>query len=298
MTLTQLRAFLLAASTASFTAAARELQLSQPSVSELVRRLEEESGTALFVRGGRRLLLTAAGEELRPFAEQSVAAADGGAAAMRSLASLGGGVASFGLLRNADYYLLSDLVERFHERYPQVRARLIGQNSVEVAAAVAGGELEAGLVVLPVDDAGLDVTPLMRDEVVYVSADPTHLQRPVTTEDLAVARLIVYDAHYGWKDPTRRQIAERARLAGVRVEGLIEVEHVEAALKLVVRGIGDTFVCRAVVGSSGFPRELGVVAFEEPLYDTVALVVRSGSVLSPATREIVRLAREMLLGVG
>ncbi|NIZ92140.1 LysR family transcriptional regulator [Kineococcus rubinsiae] len=298
MTLTQLRAFLAAATTASFTAAARELQLSQPSVSELVRRLEEESGTALFVRGGRRLLLTEAGKELRPFAEQSVAAADGGAAAMRSLSSLGGGVASFGLLRNADYYLLSDLVERFHERYPQVRARLIGQNSVEVAAAVAGGELEAGLVVLPVDDAGLDVTPLMRDEVVYASADPTHLQRPVTTEDLAAARLIVYDAHYGWQDPTRRQVAERARLAGVRVEGLIEVEHVEAALKLVARGIGDTFVCRAVAGSPGFPPELGVVEFAEPLYDTVALVMRSGSVLSPATREIARLATEMLLGTG
>lgn len=127
MTLVQLRAFLAALRTGTFTAAAAELEMTQASVSELVRRLEVESGLALFVRGGRRLVPTAAGEELRPFAEQSVAAAAAGERALQSLGSLGGGVASFGLLRNADHYLLSDLVQRFHERYPAVRARLIGR---------------------------------------------------------------------------------------------------------------------------------------------------------------------------
>jgi len=295
MTLTQLGAFLAAARTGSFTAAARELALTQASVSELVRRLEEESGLALFVRSGRRLVLTAAGEELRPFAEQSVTAAEGGARALRSLMSLGGGVATFGLLRNADYYLLSDLVARFSERHPRVRARLIGQNSVEVAAAVASGELEAGLVVLPIDDQGLSVTPLLRDEVVYVSRDPASVSDPVTLSDLARAPLILYDAHYGWQDPTRRQLAERAQLAGVSLEARIEVEHVESALGLVARGIGDTFVSRAVARSTTFPAELAVVPFAEPLHDTIALISRRYSVLSPATREIARLARDMLL---
>lgn len=295
MTLMQLRAFLASTRTGSFTAAALELELAQASVSELVRRLEDEHGVPLFVRSGRRLALTAGGAALLGHAEQAVAAADHGARALRSLGSLTGGVATFGLLRNADYYLLSELVQRFHERYPDVRARLVGQNSVQVAAAVASGALEAGLVVLPIDDDGLRVTPLLRDEVVYVSADPGRLTAPVTTADLAAARLVLYDAHYGWKDPTRRQLAERAQLAGVRLEALIEVEHVEAALGLVARGIGDTFVCRAVVGSTAFPRGLGTVAFAEPLFDTIALVVREHGVLSPATSELARLAREMLL---
>lgn len=166
---------------------------------------------------------------------------------------------------------------------------------MEVAAAVASGGLEAGLVVLPIDDDGLVVTPLLRDEVVYVSRDPSHLTAPVTTRELAAARLILYDAHYGEKDPTRRQVAERAQQEGVRVEALIEVEHVESALGLVARGIGDTFVCRAVTRSAAFPAGLGIVAFAEPLFDTVALVHRRASVLSPATREIARMASEMLL---
>lgn len=291
----QLRAFLAATRTGSFTAAALELELAQASVSELVRRLEDAFAVPLFIRSGRRLALTAAGSELLPHAEQAVGAADHGAWALRSLNSLAGGVATFGLLRNADYYLLSELVQQFHERYPNVRARLVGLNSVEVAAAVTSGALEAGLVVLPIDDDGLRVTPLLRDEVVYVSADPDRLTAPVTTADLAAARLILYDAHYGWKDPTRRQLAERAQLAGVRLEALIEVEHVEAALGLVARGIGDTFVCSAVARSAAFPPELGTVAFAEPLFDTIALLVREAGVLSPATSELARLAQEMLL---
>ncbi|WP_432541466.1 LysR family transcriptional regulator [Kineococcus sp. SYSU DK002] len=298
MTLNQLRAFLTAARTGSFAAAAVELGVAPASASELVRRLEEEHGIALFHRGPRRLVLTGAGEQLRPFAEQSVAAADAGAEAVRSVRDLGGGVATFGLLRNADHYLLSGLVEDFHARHPRVRVRLVGLNSVEVAAAVAAGDVEAGIVVLPVDDAGLTVTPLLRDEVLYVSADPGRLTRPVTVADLAAVPLVLYDAHHGWRDPTRRQVADRARLEGFRLEPLIEVEHVEAALGLVARGIGDTFVSRAVARGAGFPAQLGTVGFAEPLHDVLALVQREGIALSPATRELARLARQRLLAQG
>ncbi|MFE6488786.1 LysR family transcriptional regulator substrate-binding protein, partial [Streptomyces sp. NPDC057757] len=176
-----------------------------------------------------------------------------------------------------------------------VRLRIVGLNSVEVAEAVTSGDLEAGLVVLPIDAEGLDVTPLMRDEVVYASADPDRTTRPVTMADLAAAKLILYDAHYGWRDPTRRQLAERAQVAGVTLSAVIEVEHVEAALHVVARGAGDTIVSRAVARSRNFPENLHTVGFAEPLYDTIAVVRRQGSVLSPATREITRLARRMLL---
>lgn len=294
MTLNQLRAFVLASRTGSFTAAALEMQVAQASVSELIRRLEDEHGLALFARGGRRLVLTSAGVELLPFAEQAISAADAGTQAMRSRRSLSGGVASFGVLRNADYYLLSDLVETFHGTYPNVRVRLVGQNSVEVAASVASGELEAGIVVLPVDDEGLRVTPLLRDEVLFATRDPHHPPGPVTIHDVAAAPLIVYDAHYGWNDPDRRQLWNRAQLAGVKLDPIIEIEHVESALGLVRRGLGATIVSRAVASRSADAAELRLLPFAEPLWDTIALIQRSATVLSPATRELARLATEML----
>ncbi|MEU1350564.1 LysR family transcriptional regulator [Streptomyces sp. NPDC005775] len=294
MTLTQLRAFVEAGRLGSFTAAAQAMDIAQASASELVRRLEAELDAELFARGSRTLTLTSAGQELLPYAQQALEAAESGTRAVHSLSSLGGGTATFGVLRNADYYLLSNLVQMFHARYPSVRVRLVGQNSAETAAAVSAGQIEAGLVILPIDDEGLVVTPLLRDEVFYVSASEERTRVPVTMEAFAQAPLVLYDAHYGWQDPTRRQLAERAQLAGVGIEPLIEIERVEAALGLVAAGVGDTIASRAVIAGPSFPPGLRTASFADPLYDTIALVKRRGHPLSRATRELARLAEDTL----
>ncbi len=296
MTLTQFRAFLAAATTGSFTAAARELQTTQPTVSELVRKLEDESGLPLFARASRRLTLTAAGEELLPWARRAVDGADGALQSLRALQGLEGGVAAFGVLRNAPFYFLSDLVQRFHDARPGMNIRLVGQNSVEVAEAVRSGRLEAGLVVLPIQADNLDVEPIMRDEVLWVSADPAKTASPVSIEDLASSDLVLYDAHYGWSDPTRRQLLERAQAAGVRLEPSIEVESVESALALVSRGVGQTIASRAVTEHHTFPPNLHTSPFADPLFDTIALVTRQHATLSPGTAELAAMATSMLLG--
>lgn len=294
MTLTQLRAFLAAARHGSFTAAAEDLGIAQASASELVRRLEEEFGVTVFMRGSRRLQVTSAGRELLPWAEKAVAAADGAIRAVTATRTLLGGEATFGLMRNARFYLLSDLLADFHDQHPHVRVRVLGQNSCEVAHAVAGGTLEAGLVVLPVDDTGLQVTPLLRDEVLYATIAPERASRPVTITDLATVPLILYDAHYGWNDPERRQLAERAQLEGLKLAPLIEVESLDEALSLVGRGVGDTVVARAAAESPICPQGVLTTRFADPLYDTLALIQQRGAALSPATDELVRMARDRL----
>lgn len=295
MTLQQLQAFLEARTAGSFTAAARNLGLSQPSVSELIRRLEDELGMELFRRAGRRMVGTQAGDQLAPFAEQALGAARQGAAAVRSLRGLTGGTATFGLLRNAEFYALSELALHFNRDHPGVRVRLVGQNSAETAAAVASGEIEAALVTLPIDQDGLVVRPLVRDEIVYITADAGRARSPRTITDVAAAPLVLYDAHYGDIDPARRQLSARARLSGVAIEPLIEVEHLPSALALVSAGVGDTFACRAAVAGDIFPAGLHVTSFAEPMYDTIALVSRRDHTMSPASRELARLAQQTLL---
>ncbi|WP_223878294.1 LysR family transcriptional regulator [Microbacterium radiodurans] len=294
MTLAQLTAFLAALEHGSFTAAARELRTTQASVSELVARLERELGARLFSRGSRRLTPTDAALALREHAEQAVSAIDNGIETIRALHSLEGGTCTFGVLRNAAYYDLSDLVQRFHERYPGVRVRLVGINSALVAQSIAAGEIEAGLVVLPVDDAGLRIRPLFRDEVLYASARTEAPTAPVSIGEVSEAKLVLYDAYAGRVDPTRRQLLERARLDGRTIEPAIEVENVETALGLVATGVADTIVSRTIVESSGFPAGIRVVPFADPLYDTIALAHREGAYLSPAARRMAELAERML----
>src|SRR6185295_18740178 len=97
---------------------------------------------------------------------------------------------------------------------------------------------------------------------------------------LAEVPLIVYDARYGWEDPTRRQLYERAQRAGVSLDPVVEIEDVQAATQLAGRGVGDTVVSRAVATGSRFPRNLKLAPFDPPLRDTFAIVTRRGAHLS------------------
>src|SRR3712207_4286782 len=179
MTLQQLEYFLTAVEHGSFSAAAEALHLAQPSLSEQIRRLEAELGSPLFSRGGRGLELTEAGRRLRPHAERVLAEAEEARASVREISELVGGTLSFGTFGNAPYHLLADLVQGFKTRHPAVRIRLTGLNSSSVADAVRDGRLEAGLIILPVDDRGLDVRPLVRDEIVFLSRDTARVNRPM-----------------------------------------------------------------------------------------------------------------------
>jgi DNA-binding transcriptional LysR family regulator len=290
MTLQQLTYFIAAAEHGSFSAAAESLHMAQPSLSEQIRRLEAELGVALFARAGRRLELTEAGRLLMPHAERTLDAAREAAESVREVRDLTGGTVAFGTFGSAHHYLLGGLVEEFRAKHPSVRVRVVGQNSAEVADAVRDGHLEAGLVALPVDDRGLDVRPAMREEQLYVSADPRRTREPMTIERLASSPLILYDARWGADDPTRRQLRERAQHAGVKVEPQIEVEYMTAALDLAARGVGDTIAPRSILVSRGFSRRLSTVSFEPALYDTFAFITRRNAHLSPATRAFMGVA--------
>jgi DNA-binding transcriptional LysR family regulator len=296
MTLQQLEYFLAALRSGSFSAAAEQLLLAQPSISEQIRRLEAELGVALFVRAGRGVVPTDAGRALEPHAESVLAAVEAAREAVVDQRELRGGVAAFGTFGTARFYPGTAIVAEFRRRHPRVKVRFVGQNSSEVAEAIRGGELEAGLVALPIDDEGLDVRPIVRDELLFVTADPDLLGEPMTIDVLAGLPLVLYDASFGGQDPQRRQLAELAQRIGTTIDPEIDVEDVEAAIDLAAQGLGHTVVSRGVLLSLGrrLPRRLGWCPFDEPIFDTFAFVSRRGARLSPAANEFIRIAEARL----
>jgi DNA-binding transcriptional LysR family regulator len=293
MNLQQLRYFLAAVEHGSFSAAADALHLAPPSVSEPIRRLEGELGLVLFERDRRRLRLTDAGTALVPRARHVLRALDEAGQAMGDLRDLRGGVANFGLFRNADYYDLEGLADQFLAAHPGMRLRLFGQNSAEVATAVRAGRAEAGLVVLPVpDDEQLALRPVLRDEVLYVSADERRTRRRIDLRRLCESPLVLYDAHYAGEDPTRRQLSERVQQEALALDPVLEVERVEGALRCVRAGLGDSIVAGSVLRAAA--PDLHAVGLEVPLYDTIAVVTRRGAQLSPATRAFLDVAERRI----
>lgn len=294
MNLQQLHYFVATARLGSFSAAADELRLTQPAISGQVRRLESELGMPLFTRVGRGLVLTAAGLTFLPHAEQALAAVDRAAESVVDVRKLLGGQVTIGLFRNADYSLLPRLVKDFHERHPDVRLKILGQNSGQTAEDVRAGRLEAAVIAGPVDPAGLDVHPIASDEVLAVSASFGDRSAPLTIDELAARPLILYDVQYEYRDTTRRQLEEQAQRAGVRLEAIFDVEHLEGALALAALGLGDTLATRAVTTHRSFPENLRGLPLAEPIRDWYVLVHRAGAPLTPPTRELASLATRHL----
>jgi DNA-binding transcriptional LysR family regulator len=283
----QVRCFCSALELGSFTAAADALRVTQPAVADQIRKLEQVLGTDMFVRVGRGVRPTDAGRAFGEHAVRSLRALDDAVGSVGELTELRAGVVALGTFSAPAPWRLDELVASFLTRYPDVAVRLVGRNSSITADRVRRGELEAAVVVLPIDDDRLDVRPIVRDEVLYVSARADRTKRPATIEKLARTPLVFYDAESADDDPIRRQLAERAQARGVELRPRLEVELVDLALRLVADGLGDTYLPSAYTHAPYYPRHLHTASFSPPLYDTFAVATRLGARLSPAVRELV-----------
>jgi len=292
LTLHQLRCFLTTYERGSLTAAAEELGYAQPSISEQIRGLEASLGVDLFHRVGRGVRPTAAGDALRPHAEVTLAAADEARRAVRGVTELETGTIRFGIFGIARLYISATLIADVLDRYPGVRVELVGQNSTEVLDDLRRGHLEAAMIVSPATQDGIEVTPVARDELVYVSAHADRLATPVTARRLAAAPLVLSDTTWAATDSLRVHLRRMVHEAGVSPQTRIEVEDVETAVEIAGRGYADTVVPRGITREvlPVLAPDAGFVSLRPRLFETFAIVHRAEARLSPAARLMIELA--------
>lgn len=296
----QLTYFLAAYEEGSLTRAAERLGYAQPSVSEQIRILERSLGVQLFRRVGRGVVPTTVADEMRPHAERVLAALDETQKAVQGVKSFETGTIRFGMFGIARLYAGARLVADVLARYPGVRVELIGQNSTEVQEDLRRGRLEAAmLAVHNVSSEGMSVTPVAREELVYVSADPERLTTPVTAHRLSQASLVMPETTYRAVDSTRQTLRQMLHETGRNPQTRIEVEDIETAVELVGMGLADTVIPRGAAEQL-LPRlapDAGWVSLRPRQFDTFAVVHRADAVLSPAARLMIELATARIRAV-
>ncbi len=293
----QLTCFLATYEQGSLTRAAAELGYAQPSISEQIRGLEKSLGVQLFRRVGRGVVPTTVADTLRPYAEQVLAAVDAAQEAVQRTKAFETGTIRFGMFGVARLYAGAGLIADVLERYPGVRVELVGQNSTEIAEDLRRGRLEAALLAVSgVESEGLDITPVAREELVYISNDPANLESPVTAQRLARAHLVMPETTWRSEDSTRIILRRMLHDIGRNPQTRIEVEDVETAVELVGRGLADSVVPKGAAEQL-LPRlapDAGWVSLRPRQWDTFAIVHRSGAVLSPAAQLMIELATARL----
>jgi DNA-binding transcriptional LysR family regulator len=236
LTLHQLRTFRAVAEQLSFSAAAQELSISQPSVSYQVKELEAVLGLSLLDRLGKRVRLTEAGQVLYEYARRTLALLDEATLAMEQLRGIERGTLRVGASTTVGIYVIPLALGAYKKRHPNLAVSLeIGSRDV-LQDRLKQGALDVAVLSPPIADPDLVAAPFMEDELVMVVPAGHALagRTGLTLRDFADESFLMREVGSG----TRVAVEAAARRAGVALQVGMELGSNGAIKHAVEAGLG------------------------------------------------------------
>ena len=237
-----LRIFVEVANTGSFSAAARNLGLTQPAVSSQIRTLEKEYGNTLIDRSTGHSRLTEAGESLLRYARGILEMEDKLRREMEGRRSEVAGPITIAASNIPGEYIMPYILARFRERYPLTDPRLDITDSGKVLERVRAGDVDLGCVGFREDDERLRYGLLCEDRLVFI-APPSHPLshlRNLKREDLEGIPFIYREEGSGTRSHMLRILADLG--LEKRAEGSILLGSTMAVIQAVAAGEGVSIV--------------------------------------------------------
>jgi LysR family transcriptional regulator for metE and metH len=236
------------AATGSVTRAAGRLHLTQSALSHQLRDVESRLGLQLFLRLGKKMVLTPAGERVLASSRRVLDELRRAEDELRVMAVDGKGVLRLCTQCNTGYHWLPPLLQIFHRRFPGIDVQIAPEATRRPIAALLSGEIDLAVATSTVDDKRLVAAPLFEDELVAIVA-PKHPfvgRAFVEPADFADQQLILYTADRSDSYTFTRILTP----AGVEPAGVSEVPLTEAILELVKAGLGVSVMARWAVEPS------------------------------------------------
>ncbi len=244
----QLEIFVKVAELGSFSKAAEALFLTQPTVSEHIRGLEEELGVRLLDRLGRGAAPTKAGQLLLGYARRILELHREARQALDQFQGRMSGELVVAGSTIPGEYVLPALIGRFKEKYPDVAISLLIGDTQRVVDWVLEGRAEVAVAGAQIDHRALEYRELMPDELVLVvsAAHPWHGKRTATLEEVRAEPLIVRERGSGSRHALERALAEVGlNLSAFRVVG--EMGSTQAIKQAVKAGVGISLISKRAV---------------------------------------------------
>ena len=218
MEIRQLEAFRAIAEELHFGRAAQKLFLSQPSISQLLRKLEAEVGVLLIFRNSRLVQLTPAGVVFLAEAERILAAVDRSVHLARHAAEAGRGALRVATNYPASRLLLLPLLERLRVADSGISTTLREMGSPSQIAALVRGELDIALVYGPVDEPGIESERLLDLPVVALVRAGHPLADRATLSMNDVVAYPHLTGHLGGSRSIERRVIEHAAAHGITLD--------------------------------------------------------------------------------
>lgn len=292
MEIGRLEAFVRVATKLSFSRAAESLYLTQPTVTARIQAMERELGEPLFERMGRTIRLTDAGQTFLPYAQRSLQSIKEGQDALGNLHNVDSGSLTIGTAPTVGTYVLPGILQQFNARFPGVEVSIRTGRSEEVQAMVLADEVQVGFERY-LTHPDIEAVPLYEDDIsLMASADhPLASRGPTTVSEIAREPVIFFDVMSSYHAMSQAIFREK----GVAPRHSLDVDSLEMAKHLVLRGLGLAFLPRVAVEQELAAKTLVSIEIEgaEPLRRRIALIYRKRRLQSRAMMALLELLDEV-----
>jgi LysR family hydrogen peroxide-inducible transcriptional activator len=245
----QLRYFLAITQTGRFTAAAKACNVSQPSLSIQIAKLEDELGGPLFERTRKGGKLTARGETFLPRAKAILEQMESAREDAKALSGLSMGKVSLGCMPTTGAHLLPPILTAFRKSYPKIQVQLKEESSPDLAKDLEQGEVELAIM----DEAGLipglaHETILVEELLLALPAKHRLAEKgSLALKQVAEEPFILMKPGHGFRQIT----LDFYRKAGLEPKVVFESGGIETVQALVAAGLGISLVPQMVAKFPG-----------------------------------------------
>lgn len=202
MDLREIKLFIDVADHMSFTKAAEHSYVSQPSLSKIVKKLEEELQVELFDRSTRHLRLTDAGKIVYQQGRKALAPLNELNILLDELRNLDTGEIKIGIPPLIGTLFFPDIARKFHAKYPKVKLHLVELGAKRIATIVEDSQIDLGIIVLPADEEKFNVYPFITDEfVLFIYEEhPLSDRKSVSLRELKEEKFIIFSEDFTLHD--------------------------------------------------------------------------------------------------
>lgn len=287
MLLRHIRYLLAVAEHCNFTRAAEALHVSQPTLSQQIRQLEESLGAPLFDRSGRSVRLTDAGQAYVAYARRALQDLEAARRAIHDVQDLSRGTLKLAMTPTFTAYLTGPLLSRFNQRHPGIDLGIEEMPQDRLEAALAEDRVDLGIAFAGGHLAEIEPQPLFSETLSLMVGPhcPEQGRRPLSAAALGRQSLVLLGADFA----TRRHIDLYCRQQGIAPRIAVEANSVSAIVEIVRHGPLATLLPSSIASTQPGLRTLALRS--PPAPRNVVLLERKGAYRSAACQAF----RQMLL---
>ncbi|MBS4197141.1 LysR family transcriptional regulator [Lederbergia citri] len=287
MELRDIKSFIEVANHRSFTKAAENTYISQPSLSKAVKKLEQELQVELFDRSSRDLQLTDAGKIVYKQGQLAFSSLNEMHNLLKELVDVAVGEIKFGIPPLIGTLFLPHIASTFKEKYPNVRLELVELGAKLIEQLVEEGKIDLGLIVLPVDESIFNIYPFFSDEFVLCihREHPLAIRESVALHELKDEQFIIFSKNF----TLHNFIINACKAAGFNPSISYKSSQWDLILELVASKLGITLLPKILFERQGNPT-IKTIPLESPtLLWNLGLVTKKGAYHSFALRKFLGL---------